>query len=42
MVDRHYITNFKTDKKSASYTVEIRRATDKFLIGTFSFETKRK
>jgi len=35
----HYITNFKTSKKPASYMVEIWRTSNNFLVGSFSFET---
>ena len=34
-----YITNFKTGKKPAEYTVEIWRLSNDFLIGSFTFET---
>ena len=34
-----YITNFKTTKKPAEYTVEIWRPSNNFLIGSFTFET---
>ncbi len=34
-----YITNFKTDKKPEKYLVEIWRATNNFLVGSFNFET---
>ena len=37
-----YITNFKTSKKPAEYTVEIWRAAKEFLIGSFTFETRRR
>lgn len=37
-----YITNFKTDKKSAEYSVEIWRTSNNFLIDSFTFETSRK
>jgi PKD domain-containing protein/Big-like domain-containing protein len=37
-----YITNFKTSKKPAEYLVEIWRLSKNFLIGSFTFETKRK
>lgn len=37
-----YITNFKTAKEPAEYTVEIWRTSKNFLIGSFTFETKRK
>ena len=38
-VVEHYITNFKTAKVPAEYTVEVWRQTQNFLIGQFSFET---
>jgi hypothetical protein len=38
----HYITNFKTANKPAMYTFEIWRLSKNFLIGSFTFETKRK
>jgi len=38
----HYITNFKTAKKPAEYTVEIWRTSKDFLVGSFPFQTKRK
>jgi len=34
-----YITNFKTASKPAKYKVEIWRATQNFVIGSFYFET---
>ena len=37
-----YITNFKTSKIPAEYTVEIWRAANEFLIGRFTFETSRR
>ena len=37
-----YITNFKTNKKPAKYSVEIWRPSNNFLIGVFNFETKGK
>jgi len=39
---RHYITNFKTAKIPTEYTVEIWRTSKNFLIGSFTFETKKK
>jgi hypothetical protein len=41
-IDEHYITNFKTERKPAAYTVEVWRMSTNFLIGSFTFETKRK
>jgi len=38
-VGEKYITNFKTKKQPAMYTVEIWRTSKNFLIGSFSFET---
>ncbi len=34
-----YITNFKTLKQPAEYTVEVRRIDTDFLIGSFTFKT---
>ena len=34
-----YITNFRTGKKPAEYTVEIWRISKNFMIGSFTFET---
>lgn len=36
-----YITNFKTDKKPTSYTVEVWRAANDFRIESFSFESEK-
>ncbi len=33
------ITNFKTPKQPAEYTVEVRRIDTDFLIGSFTFKT---
>lgn len=41
-VAEHYITNFKTAKVPAEYTVEVWRRTQNFLIGQFGFETVAK
>lgn len=41
IVDELYITNFKTKKQPAEYVVEIWRASENFLIGSFTFETVR-
>lgn len=38
-VGEKYITNFKTKKQPATYTVEIWRTSKNFLIGSFTFET---
>jgi parallel beta-helix repeat protein len=38
-VGEKYITNFKTKKQPAMYTVEIWRTSKNFLIGSFTFET---
>ena len=38
-VGEQYITNFKTKKQPATYTVEIWRTSKNFLIGSFTFET---
>lgn len=37
-----YITNFKTSKTPTEYTIEIWRAANEFLIGSFTFETSRR
>ncbi len=37
-----YITNFKTPKRPAEYTVEIWRPSNNFMVGSFTFETQRK
>lgn len=36
-----YITNFKTPKQPAEYTVEVRRMDTGFVIGSFTFETSK-
>lgn len=41
MGSEHYITNFKTDKKPAEYTVEIWRPSNNFLVGGFTFATTK-
>ena len=38
----HYITNFKTAKEPAEYTVEIWKIANDFFIDSFTFETSRK
>jgi len=38
-VDELYITNFKTKKEAAEYTVEIWRPNVPFMVGSFSFQT---
>jgi hypothetical protein len=40
-VGEQYITNFKTKKQPATYTVEIWRTSKNFLIGSFTFETMK-
>ncbi|MEN8127832.1 MAG: PKD domain-containing protein [Planctomycetota bacterium] len=42
VVGELYITNFKTDRKPADYTVDIWRIVNDFFIDSFTFETKRK
>lgn len=37
--DEHYITNFKTSNVPMQYTVEIWRADNNFLVGSFTFKT---
>lgn len=41
-IGEHYITNFKTPKKPAIFTVEVWRTRANFLLGAFEFETVRK
>ena len=41
-IGEHYITNFKTPKKPAMFTVEVWRIRANFLLGAFEFETVRK
>ena len=36
-----YITNFRTTKRRAEYTVEIWRTSKNWMIGSFTFETVR-
>ena len=41
-IAEHYITNFKTPKKPAMFTVEVWRIRANFLLGAFEFETVKK
>lgn len=41
-IAEHYITNFKTPKKPAIFTVEVWRIRANFLLGAFEFETVKK